>query len=252
MRDSSLTAPGKSPIGRRSAHAGCTTCECIAPGWPRYRIASLVRATRSRTLLHARRARGWDEIATTWGLDGAVTNGRALVTSRPTTSHVDAASELPAPPRDARQEPPFYEGSFVKPPIVGTHCGMRPRRFGAAPFGATIHFPFLHPIRPLRSSRVRCCGSRLTAAALAAPGHCRLSVLGDGSAPASGTPYPSCAPRARRAVGGPLSVLVSAQSPARVPVVPRTHPLSNSVALGDRQPGLPFGGSGGVLPSCGP
>ena len=146
----------------------------------------------------------------------------------------------------------FYEGSFVKPPIVGTHCGMRPRRFGAAPFGATIHFPFLHPIRPLRSSRVRCCGSRLTAAALAAPGHCRLSVLGDGSAPASGTPYPSCAPRARRAVGGPLSVLVSAQSPATVPVVPRTHPLSNSVALGDRQPGLPFGGSGGVLPSCGP
>src|SRR5512138_3736702 len=46
----------------------------------------------------------------------------------------------------------FYEGSFVKPPIVGTHCGVRPRRFGAAPFGGTIHFPFLHPIRPLRSS----------------------------------------------------------------------------------------------------
>jgi len=102
----------------------------------------------------------------------------------------------------------FYEGSFVKPPIVGTNCGVRARRLGAAPFGANHPLPVPPPIRPLRSSRVQCCGSRLTATALAAPGHCLLSVPGDGSAPASGTPYPSCAPRARRAVGGPLSVLV--------------------------------------------
>jgi len=46
----------------------------------------------------------------------------------------------------------------------------------------------------------------VTAPALVAPGHCLLSVPGVGPWPESGTPYPSCAPGARRAVGGPLSV----------------------------------------------